>query len=108
MTGPGSGPPPPASAAPVPSWLQPLVSITTNLGFPVVVAGLLLWFVLTRVDGAMRHIQAEEDLRTQKVADMQTAVIAALERNADRFERAIQENIAANRALAERHRAPER
>jgi hypothetical protein len=109
MTGPGTPPPPAPAAAPLPGWLGPVVTLTTQVGVPTVVAGVLLWFVLMRVDGAMRHIQEEEDLRTAKVGEMQAAVIAALERNADRFERAIQENIAANRALAERsHAAPPR
>jgi hypothetical protein len=104
----GAPPSGPSAPAPLPGWLGPVVTLTTQVGVPTVIAGVLLWFVLTRVDGAMRAIQAEEDLRTVKVGEMQTAVIAALERNADRFERAIQDNIAANRALAERYRAPER
>jgi hypothetical protein len=109
------GPPPPQYASPTPAapqlpgWLGPLVTITTQVGVPTVVAGVLLWFVLFRIDGAMKDIQEQEDTRTRMVAAMQDAVIAALERNADRFEKAIDKNIAFNQTLVERyHAAPPR
>ena len=101
----GSGAPP----APLPGWLGPLVTITTQVGVPTVVAGVLLWFVLFRIDGAMKDIQEQEDTRTQMVAAMQDSVIAALERNAERFEQAIDKNMRLNQELAERyHAAPPR
>jgi hypothetical protein len=97
---PASLPPPSAG----PAWLQPLVAVTTTLGIPTVIAAVLLWFMLTRVDTAMQKIQAQEDLRTQFVAQMQKDLVATCEQNADRFEEAIQANIAANRDLMERAR----
>jgi hypothetical protein len=100
----GGTPSPPA--APLPGWLGPVVTLTTQVGVPTVVAGVLLWFVLFRIDGAMKDIQEQEDARTKLVAAMQESVIAALERNADRFEKAIDKNISINQAIADRYHAP--
>ena len=101
----GAAPPPQSASAPLPGWLGPVVTLTTQVGVPTVVAGVLLWFVLFRIDGAMKDIQEQEDTRTRMVAAMQDSVIAALERNADRFEKAIDKNMRLNQELAERYRA---
>ncbi len=101
----GAAPPPPSASAPLPAWLGPVVTLTTQVGVPTVVAGVLLWFVLFRIDGAMKDIQEQEDTRTRMVAAMQDSVIAALERNADRFEQAIDKNMRLNQDLAERYHA---
>jgi hypothetical protein len=99
-----SGPSLPSSS--VPAWLAPVVQITTSLGVPTVFAGVLLWYVLTRIDGAMRIIQEQEDTRTKMVAAMQDTLISTLERQTTAFEAAIHENIAVNRELAERYHGP--
>jgi hypothetical protein len=99
---PNGGTPP--TPAPLPGWLGPVITLTTQVGVPTVVAGVLLWFVLFRIDGAMKDIQEQEDTRTRLVAAMQDSVIAALERNADRFEKAIDKNISINQAIADRYR----
>jgi len=86
----------------MPAWLGPVVTLTTQVGVPTVVAGVLLWFVLTRVDGAMQEVQRQEDYRTVKVAEMQAALIEALDRQNERFDQAIEKNIAQNEAHAVR------
>ncbi|HSS56275.1 MAG TPA: hypothetical protein VLK79_16635 [Gaiellales bacterium] len=96
MTGPGA----PPSAAPLPGWLGPVVTLTTQVGVPTVFAGILLWFVLTQVGAAMERMQRAEDERTRSVAAMQTAVLETLDHLGVRFEAAINENIQANRELA--------
>ena len=81
------------------------MAVTTTLGIPTVIAAVLLWFMLTRVDtGDAEAFRQQEDLRTQFVAQMQKDLVATCEQNADRFEEAIQANIAANRDLMERAR----
>jgi hypothetical protein len=85
----------------MPGWLGPLVSVTTQFGVPTVFAAVLLWFVLFKVDGAMRAIQEGEETRTKIVAAMQDTLVAALEKQADRFEKAIKENIEANERMAD-------
>jgi hypothetical protein len=90
----------PASAPPLPGWLGPVAQLTTTLGVPTLVAGVLLWFTLTRIDTAMQRIQQQEDLRTQFVAQMQKDLIATLERQTVAFQAAIAENIAVNTAHA--------
>jgi thermostable 8-oxoguanine DNA glycosylase len=89
-----------AGPAPLPGWLGPIVTITTQLGVPTVVAAVLLWFVLTRIDTALQKIQVQEDLRTQFVADMQRDLIATLEKQTVAFQAAIAENIAVNKEHA--------
>jgi hypothetical protein len=102
MTQPAGGPP----AAPLPGWLGPIVTITTQVGVPTVIAGVLLWFVLFRLDTALKIIEQGEEDRIKIAAAMQETLVAALERNADRFEHAIEANIAANRELAARYERP--
>jgi hypothetical protein len=100
MTQPAS---PPPGAAPLPGWLGPVVTLTTQVGVPTVVAGVLLYFVLFRVDGAMKVIQENEETRTKIIAAMQETLIATLNTQTDKFVRAIDANIAANRELAARY-----
>jgi hypothetical protein len=97
------GPSPPQhgeSNLPLPGWLGPVVSLTTQLGIPTVIAGVLLWFVLFRIDGAIKAIMQQEDLRTQFVARMQHDLITTLDRQTTAFEEAIQESIAVNKQHA--------
>jgi hypothetical protein len=85
----------------VPGWLQPVVQVTTTLGVPTVIAGVLLWFVLFRLDTALKIIEGAEEDRVKIVAAMQDSLIVALDRQADRFERSIHENMALNQRLAD-------
>ena len=98
MSAPGSAP---APAQPLPGWLGPIVTVTTQVGVPTVVAGVLLWFVLTRVDSTMRSIQDEEETRTKVVAAMQDTMIAAFDRQTKAFTDAIENNIRTNKELAQ-------
>ena len=102
-----AGPPQAPPLAPLPGWLGPLVTVTTQVGVPTVVAAVLLWFVLFRVDGAMKVIQDNEEERTRMVNAMQDTLIAAINRNTERLDRqtdkfvnAIDQNISANQAIA--------
>jgi hypothetical protein len=94
MSAPG-GPGPAPSGPPLPGWLGPLVAIVTQVGVPTVVAGVLLYFVLFRIDTSMKYIQAQEDARTQLVMQMQKQLVETLDQQTDRFEAAIEKNIAA-------------
>jgi hypothetical protein len=76
--------------------------VTTQLGFPAVVAGVLLWFVLTRVGGTLEMIQKQEEDRTRIVAAMQDTLIATLDRQTAAFVKAIEENKQVNRELGAR------
>lgn len=98
----GAAPSPPPGA-PLPGWLQPLVTITTQVGIPTVFAGVLLYFVLFRLDGMLQKIEDGEEARTRIIAAMQDTLVAALDRQTQAFERAIRENIQANRELAEHY-----
>jgi hypothetical protein len=92
MTAPGAAPP---GGPPLPGWLGPLVAIVTQVGVPTVVAGVLLYFVLFRIDTSMKYIQQQEDARTQLVMQMQQQLVETLDQQTDRFESAIEKNIAA-------------
>ena len=99
MTQPASAPPPPP---PLPGWLGPIVTVTTQVGVPTVVAGVLLWFVLFRLDTTLKIIEHSEEDRVRIIAAMQDTVVAALDRQTKAFETAIRENISANREIAAR------
>ncbi len=99
-----AGPTAPAAPTPPgPMWLQPVVQLTTTLGVPTVIAGVLLWFVLFRMGATLEVIEKNEDDRTHIAAAMQDSLIAALNRNADRFDKAVDRNIEVNRQLADRY-----
>jgi hypothetical protein len=96
MTQPAGGPP----AAPLPGWLGPIVTITTQVGVPTVIAGVLLWFVLFRLDSTLQVIERSEEDRVRIIAAVQESIVAALDRQTIAFEKAIQDNIRANERLA--------
>jgi uncharacterized membrane protein (DUF4010 family) len=102
MGAPASGAGPPAPA-PLPGWLGPVITLTTQVGVPTVVAGVLLWFVLFRLDGTLTVMRQSGDDQVRTLAAMQDTLIAALDKQAERFERAIAENIAVNKELAARY-----
>jgi hypothetical protein len=87
---------------PLPGWLGPIVTITTQVGVPTVVAGVLLYFVLFRVDGALKVIQENEEARTRIVSAMQDTIVAALDRQTKEFDESFKENIQANKEIAAR------
>lgn len=99
---PPGGPPP----APLPGWLGPIVTVTTQVGVPTVIAGVLLWFVLFRLDTTLKIIEQSEEDRVQIIAAMQDTVVAALDRQAARYEKAIHDNIEANKLLAAQYERP--
>jgi hypothetical protein len=100
----GSGPPSlPPAAAPLPGWLGPVVTLTTQVGVPTVIAGVLLWFVLFRLDTTLHQIEEAEEARVKILAAMQDTTLAAFERLGDRFEQVVKDNIAANKDLADRY-----
>ena len=53
--------PPNGTPSPVPAWLQPLSQIITTVGIPSLFAVVLLWYVLTKLDSALRIIMANEE-----------------------------------------------
>jgi hypothetical protein len=89
------------SPTPLPGWLGPVVTLTTQVGVPTVVAGVLLWFVLFRIDGTLQYIQEQEDLRTKLVAQMQAELVETMEHQTAAFQQAIDKNIAVNKEHAE-------
>jgi hypothetical protein len=94
----GQGPAPPPAA--LPGWLGPVVTLTTQVGVPTVVAGVLLYFVLFRMDGYLKNMQRADDDRVKIIAAMQDSMISALDRLGTRFDTAIKENIQVNKDLA--------
>lgn len=65
-----------------PSWLAPLVSVTTQLGVPTVFAGVLLWFVLFKVGATLETIEQNEIDRTKLLLSMQESFVAAVQQQA--------------------------
>lgn len=94
MGAPGGGSPP------LPGWLGSVVQVTTQVGVPTVFAGVLLWFVLFKVGATLEVIEQGEEERTKIIAAMQDTLVAALDRQAGRFEKAIYDNIQANKDMA--------
>ena len=91
---------------PQPSWLQPLITVTTQVGVPTVMAGVLLWFVLTQLHGMLDTIQHAEEERTRLLVSMQESLIGAIDRQTQAFQAAIKEMVYANRELATRYPPP--
>jgi hypothetical protein len=79
MTGPGAPSPPPQVVVPGAGWVDVASRAIVQVGFPVVVAGVLLWFLLTRFQENMDAITTRmehnatvveafvEELQTQTV-----------------------------------------
>jgi hypothetical protein len=91
-----NGPP-----SPVPAWLAPVVQITTSLGVPTVFAGILLYFVLFRLDSALKVIESSEEDRVKIIVTMQETLVATLERQTLAFEKALRDNAETNRRFLE-------
>jgi hypothetical protein len=92
----------PSAPPPLPGWLGSVVQITTQVGVPTVFAGILLWFVLFRMDATLRVIEQSEDARTKLITAVQEALATHMDRQGELFERAMQENIQANKENADR------
>jgi len=93
----------PASTGSQPWWLQPLITIITQVGVPTVIAGVLLWFVLFKLDGVLHDVAHAQEDNVRAMAAMQETLIAALDKQANRFEQVIRDNMAVNRELADRY-----
>jgi hypothetical protein len=96
----------PNSQSQLPGWTGSAATLVTQVGVPTVVAGVLLWFVLFRLDTTMNQIEVAEQERIKILMSMQDTLVAALERQSVSFEAAIQENIKANREMLQ-HRKGE-
>jgi len=92
----------PVTVVPGAGWLQLAMQAVTTVGVPTVFAGVLLWFVLNGLGDTLKAIKTSEEDRVKIIAAMQDTIIAALERQTDRFEKVMRENIEANRAIADR------
>ena len=86
----------------LPGWLGPIVTVTTQLGVPTVLAGVLLWFVLFKMGGTLDMMMHEEEDRTRIVSAMQDSFIKSLERQNEAFDKSMQRNIDANKLMADR------
>jgi hypothetical protein len=100
---------------PLPGWLGPIVTVTTQFGVPTVFAAVLLYFVLTNVVGSLAQMQKNDEDRMRMLAAMQDTLIGALTKQTDTFERAtntqtekfvaaINANIATNQSISQQLR----
>lgn len=97
------GLPPGPGIAPqaLPSWLGPIVAVVTNVGLPTVFAGILLWFVLTRLAVVLDGITRAEAARTAAVASLEEEWTAALEVQTRAIVAALEENRRVAEAVGE-------
>jgi len=96
----------PVPVTPVAGWLAPLIQVATQFGVSTVFAGILLWFVLTKMTSVLYSIEKWEEERTRVLNASQAQIMAALEKQSASFEKAIQMNIEANQRLADRYYGP--
>lgn len=90
------------SSQPLPGWLGPIVQVTTQVGVPTVIAGVLLWFVLFKMGGTLDMIQHQEEDRTRIVKAMQESFLASQREQTDAFDKSIKANIEANKVMSDR------
>ena len=84
-----------------PWWLQPLITLLTQVGVPTVIAGVLLWFVLFRLDSTLRVIEQAEQQRIELLNNMQETVLKALDNQTDKFTAVMQANVDVNKRVAD-------
>lgn len=84
----------------LPGWLGPVATLTTQVGVPTMVAAVLLWFVLFRMDTTLRIIESAESDRVKIIATMQESVLNALDRQTQATVQAMRDNVTANQAIA--------
>jgi hypothetical protein len=65
-----AGPPPPPVVGPGAGWVDVAARVVVQVGFPVVVAAVLLWFLLTRFQENMNAITARMAANTQVVGQL--------------------------------------
>lgn len=99
----GSAPLPNGATGPLPASVDTWAKLITQVGLPTLFSIVLLYVVINDVRGTMKVIEANEEARTKLLQDTQSAFIEAIEKSADRFERAIDKNIQVNREIAERY-----
>lgn len=81
--------PPLQAAPPVPGWIQAASQLVTTVGFPVVVAAALLWFLLTRFQTNMEAITTRLEIsatNAQQFLMISREQIAELERQTKTLE----------------------
>jgi hypothetical protein len=71
-----TGAPPTSGPGPTVGWVDALSRVVVQVGFPVVVAGVLLWFLLTRFESTMTTI-TERMQRNMEVAGQLAGAITA-------------------------------
>ena len=67
-------------------------------------AVVLLWFVLTKLDSALRTIMENEEARTAKLTAIETGFVGAVDRQTVAFQQAMQANLQALRESTEAER----
>lgn len=88
MAGPGAGAGPPTTQIVVPGqgWVDVASRVVVQVGFPVVVAGVLLWFLLTRFQDNMNLIVTRMATNTDVVAQLianEEAMLKELQSHSD-------------------------
>jgi|SRR5215813_1011175 len=84
-----------------PWWLQPLLTLITQVGVPTVIAGVLLWFVLFRLDSTLHIIEHAESDRTALLISMQDNVVKTLENQTEKFTDVMRANVEVNKRIAD-------
>src|SRR5262252_909964 len=85
MTAPAGGGPPQV-VIPGAGWVDLLSRVIVQVGFPVVVAGVLLWFLLTRFQENMATITSRMAANTEaagRLVDVEEAQMAELHAQTD-------------------------
>jgi len=85
----------------IPTWIGYVATLITQVGVPTVLAGVLLWFVLFRLDGILHHIEEAETERTRLLVSMQDTVIKSLDNQTERFSSVMQQNVEVNKRIAD-------
>src|SRR5215813_7556455 len=74
-----NGAPPPQVVIPGAGWVDVASRVIVQVGFPVVVAGVLLWFVLGKFQDTMitivNRMAANTDAATKLVAELQAQTV---------------------------------
>ena len=63
--------------------------------------GVLLWFVLFRLDNTLRIIEQAESDRTKLLVSMQDSVVKTLDNQTDKFTDVMRSNVEVNKRIAD-------
>src|SRR5262245_45753089 len=85
----------------VPTWIGYVGTLISQVGVPTVFAGVLVWFLLTRVGGTLEHIEESEEARTKILTELQVKVLDALTTQTQAFVAAMQTNIETNERIVQ-------